>query len=68
MHRTVAGCFAVLRKIRSIRRSLPPTELQTLVVSLVLNSDFFVNEMKTETKIDVILLTETKVNFKTETK
>jgi hypothetical protein len=37
VQRTVAGCFAVLRQIRSIRRSLPPTVLQTLVVSLVLS-------------------------------
>ena len=37
LHWTVAGCFAVLRQIRSIRRSLPPTALQTLVVSLMLS-------------------------------
>jgi hypothetical protein len=37
VHRTVADCFAVLRHIRSIRRSLPPTALQTPVVSLVLS-------------------------------
>ena len=37
VERTVAGCFAVLRQIRRIRRSLPPTALQTLVVSLVLS-------------------------------
>jgi hypothetical protein len=37
VHRTVAGCLAVLRQIRSILRSLPPTALQTLVVSLVLS-------------------------------
>jgi hypothetical protein len=34
--RTVAGCFSALRQIRSVRWSLPPTMLETLVVSLVL--------------------------------
>jgi hypothetical protein len=29
--------LAVLRQVRNIRRSLPPTVLQTLVVSLVLS-------------------------------
>jgi len=33
---TVAGCFAALWQIRSVRRSMPPTTLETLVVSLVL--------------------------------
>jgi hypothetical protein len=37
VHRTVAGCFAVLRQNRSIRRSLTPTAQQTLVVSLGLS-------------------------------
>jgi hypothetical protein len=37
VHRTIAGSFAVLHQIRSIRRSLPPTALQTLVASLVLS-------------------------------
>ena len=35
--KTTAGCFAALRQIRSIRRSLPPAAIQTLVVSLVLS-------------------------------
>jgi len=34
--RTVAGCFAVLRQLRSIRRSVPDLMFQSLVVSLVL--------------------------------
>jgi len=34
--RTVAGCFAVLRQLRSIRRSVPDPVFQSLVVSLVL--------------------------------
>jgi len=34
--RTVAGCFAVLRQLRSIRRSVPYPVFQSLVVSLVL--------------------------------
>ena len=33
---TVAGCFAVLRQLRSIRRSVPDPVFQSLVVSLVL--------------------------------
>jgi hypothetical protein len=37
VQQTVAGRFAVLRQIRSIRRSLPPTVLQTLVMSFVLS-------------------------------
>jgi len=36
VQQTVAGCFAALRQIRSVRRSLPSTALETLVVSLVL--------------------------------
>jgi len=34
--RTVSNCFAVLRQIRSIRRSLTRPVLQSLVVSLVM--------------------------------
>lgn len=34
---TVARCFAVLRKLRSIRRSLPVSTFQTLVTSLVVS-------------------------------
>ena len=34
--RTVAGCFAVVRQLRSIRRSVPDPMFQSLVVSLVL--------------------------------
>ena len=36
VQRTVAGCFAGLQQIHSVRRSLPHTTLKTLVVSLVL--------------------------------
>ena len=35
--RTVSNCFAVLRQIRSIRRSLTRPVLQSLVVSLVMS-------------------------------
>jgi hypothetical protein len=35
--RTVAKCFAVLRQLRSIRRSVPDEVFQSLVVSLVLS-------------------------------
>src|SRR5664279_2654694 len=34
--RTVSGCFAILRRIRSIRRSVTKPVMQSLVVSLVL--------------------------------
>jgi len=34
--RAVAGCFAVLHQLRSIRRSVPDPVFQSLVVSLVL--------------------------------
>ena len=34
--RTVSRCFAMLRQLRSIRWSVPPSTLQTIVVSLVL--------------------------------
>jgi len=37
VQRTVAGCFAALRKLRSIRRSIPKSVYQTLVVALVLS-------------------------------
>ena len=33
--KTVSSCFAVLRQLRSIRRSVSPAVLQSLVVSLV---------------------------------
>jgi hypothetical protein len=35
--KTVSGCFAVLRQIRSIRQFVPKRVLESLVVSLVLN-------------------------------
>jgi len=37
VQRTVAGCFAILRQLRSIRRSVPSSVFQTLVVALVLS-------------------------------
>jgi len=36
VQRTVAGCFAVLRQLRSVRRSVPSFVFQTLIISLVL--------------------------------
>jgi len=36
VQRTVAGCFAILRQLRSIRRSVSLSVFQTLVVALVL--------------------------------
>jgi len=35
--KTVSACFAVLRQLRSVRRSLPRSVLQSLVTSLVLS-------------------------------
>jgi hypothetical protein len=35
VQRTIAGCFAALRQIRSVRRSLLSTALETLLMSLV---------------------------------
>jgi len=35
--KTVANCFAILRQLRSIRRSVPTSVYQTLVVALVLS-------------------------------
>lgn len=37
VQRTVAACFATLRQLRSVRRSVPPPVYQTLVVALVLS-------------------------------
>jgi len=34
--RTVSGCYAVLRQLHSIRRSVPDSEFQTLIVALVM--------------------------------
>ena len=34
--RTVSACFAVLRQLRSIRRSVPDSVFQSLVVALVM--------------------------------
>ena len=36
VQRTVASCFVVLRQLRSIRRSVPSSVYQTLVVARVL--------------------------------
>jgi len=36
VQRKVASCFAALRQIRSVHQSLPPTAMETLVVSLVI--------------------------------
>ena len=36
VQRTVAGYFAVLRQLRSVRQSVPSSVFQTLIVSLVL--------------------------------
>jgi hypothetical protein len=36
VHNTVSKCFAMLRQLRSIRRSVPASAYQTLIVSLVL--------------------------------
>ena len=36
VQRTVSKCFAVLRQLRQIRRSVPTDTFKTLVVSLVL--------------------------------
>jgi len=43
VQRTVAGCFAVLRQLRSVRRSVPSSVFQTLIVSLVLTKLDFGN-------------------------
>ena len=37
VQRTVAGCFAILRQLRSILRSVPSSVFQTLVVAIVLS-------------------------------
>ena len=36
VQRTAASCFAILRQLRSIRRSVPTSVYQTLIVSLIL--------------------------------
>ena len=43
VQRTVAGGFAVLRQLRSVRRSVPSSVFQTLIVSLVLTKLDFGN-------------------------
>ena len=43
VRKTVSSCFAVLRQLRSVRRSLSRSILQTLVTSLVLTRLDFVN-------------------------
>jgi len=45
--RTVAGWFAVLRQLRSIRRSVPDPVFQSLMVSLVLTKLDYGNAMLT---------------------
>jgi len=43
VQRTVAGCFAILQQLRNIRRSVPSSVFQTLVVALVLTRLDFSN-------------------------
>ena len=43
VQRAVAGCVAVLRQLRSVRRSVPSSVFQTLIVSLVLTKLDFGN-------------------------
>ena len=43
VQKTTSACFAVLRQLRQIRHLLPPSTVQTLVVSLVLNKLDFGN-------------------------
>ena len=43
--RVVARCFAVLRQLRQIRRFLPPSTIQTLVVALVLTRLDYANSV-----------------------
>ena len=45
VQRTVSKCFAVLRQLRQIRRSVPTETFQTLVVSLVLTRLDFGNSV-----------------------
>ena len=45
VQKTVASCFAVLRQLRSIRRSVPTSVYQTLVVALVLSRLDYGNAM-----------------------
>jgi len=37
VQRTVTRCFAALRQLRQIRRSVPPDTFQSLIVSLVIS-------------------------------
>ena len=37
VQRTVSRCFAALRQLRQIRRSVPPDTFQSLIVSLVIS-------------------------------
>ena len=48
--RTVAVCFAVLRQLRSIRRSIPDPVFQSLMVSLVLTKLDYGNATLTVTE------------------
>ena len=43
VQRTVAGCFAVLRQLRKVRRTVPSSVFRTLIVSLVLTKLDFGN-------------------------
>jgi len=45
VQQTVAGCFALLRQLQGIRRSVPSSVVQTLVVALVLSRLDYGNAM-----------------------
>ena len=45
VQRTVSSCFAALRQLRQLRRSVPPTTLRTLVAALVTNRLDYANSV-----------------------
>jgi len=55
VQRTVAGCFAVLRQLRSIRQSVPTSVFQTLVVAQLLlgQSPIFAAQLTSWTPLPV---------------
>jgi len=67
--KTVAACFAILRQLQNIRRSVPRSVLQSLVSSLVLQRLYYGNATLagiSDTIIDLVIIIITQRHVKQE--
>jgi len=62
VQRTVSRCFAVLRQLRQIRRSVPTDTFQTLVVSLVLTRPDLGNSVLADLPVHLVRRLQSVLN------